>query len=60
MRKQNRNKVGGLKPKSAAVANIKPLKSARGVGPDHGGPGFARSLPTHIRVRSGPPSTFAT
>lgn len=47
-------RVGGLQRKSAPVHNIKSAsRTMRGVGPDHGGPGFARSLPTHGVVRPG-------
>jgi hypothetical protein len=47
--------------KGRGASNIKtrPKNMMRGVGPTHGGPGFARSLPTHVRIKPGPPTTFA-
>ena len=59
MRKSKRRKnVGGLNG-AIRVSNIKKVGAARGVGPDHGGPGFATSAPTHVRVGSGSKMTFA-
>ncbi len=59
--KRKPKRVGGLQRKSAPVHNIKSARAAKGVGParNSGGPGFTRSLPTHMRIRPGPPVTFA-
>jgi hypothetical protein len=42
-----------MKKKKRGASNIKPLKPAKGIGPAHGGPGFGKSLPTRVRIRSG-------
>jgi hypothetical protein len=63
-RKRNRTKVGGgMQRKKMWAHNIvKASRIMRGAGPtrNSGGPGPMRSLPTHVRIKSGPPSTFAT
>ena len=61
MKKKNmsRPKQGGIRRQPGA-SNIKPLKSAKGIGPAHRGPGFGKSLPTHVRMKSGAKGTFAT
>jgi hypothetical protein len=58
--KKKPKRVGGLKG-SIRVSNIKEARRRmRGVGPDHGGPGFGKSLRTHAVVRPGlPTGTFA-
>lgn len=61
-RKRNkRAKVGGLKRKTKWTHNIVPAsRRMKGGGPDHGGGGPMRSLPTHAVVRPGlPTGTFA-
>lgn len=59
-KKTKRNKVGGIRGKPGVWNIKKASRRMKGVGPDHGGPGFGKSLRTHAVVRPGlPTGTFA-
>jgi hypothetical protein len=56
----SRPKQGGIRRYPAVRKTETPENMMKGTGPTHGGPGFGKSLPTHQRVNSGPPTTHAT